>query len=513
VRSLKKEHRLWLFLILGFIFLLSACGGLQKDLRERAEKVPSQLEESNVLLEKSKKEYDQFKKTDEYKSEFNIYASPDRENWGNNFLLASDEISRANEVYKNNLVPLLDRNDNREQIEVRRQLKKINDSLKQAGKLSRKTKLRIGEINEAKNNADNRVKAAKKETDKISNIFQALALYVGTTQDTFPHKKEDLDTRLIWFRKTANDTNESLKIINSEFESDTPDYGFFSDNCTLVSNNLKNMYENNESLRTKISELERDYSKILRDMKLVQRPWVEEVKYQWNNWSDYDTTKEVYRQKKDVSMDDYNQVVNRLGDAGGIISRGSDYEIWIEDADIEEHFYHKYLVVENEKENVSDWVEVSEKIYEANEDNLNMSILSKPFGYYEDEVIKVATPPGYDKVGDPKYGKWVENRQTGEREWSFFQRYLFWHMVLNGIGPRHNYYTYGRWNDWNSNYRGRRAYYGSGGGDFGSAGRTTSANPKVRNSTFAKSGGFKASRTSVRGAGSSGRGRGPGSGK
>lgn len=507
------KHNICFLLLLGAILPLVACGGLQKVLRERAEKVPSRIDSAITHLEKYRNEYDQFKKTDEYKSEFNLYASSDREDWEKSFILSLDEIKRAEKNYKNDVLPILDKNDNKEELKLRKHLKRIDDALKYGAKLAKKTSIRISEIREAKENAKKMTEKAKVNSAEVNSVFNELELFVQKTQEQFPNKKADLDTRLLWFVTAGDNTNRALESINNQMASSSPDYALFSDNCSLISTSLKDMTAKDKALRKKISELARDYSKILRDMKLVQKPWVEEVKYQWNNWSDYDTTKVVYRQKKYVSMDTYNQVISKLGEEGGIISRGSDFEVWVEGIDIEEHFYHKYMVVENDKEDLTDWVEVSEDVYEAHEDNLNMSILSKPFGYYEEEVLKVATPPGYDKVGNPKYGQWVENRQTGEREWSFFQKYLFWHMVLNGIGPRHNYYTYGRWNDWNSNYRGRRAYYGSGGGDFGSAGRTTSAHPKVRNSTFGRSGGFKAARTSVRGAGSSTRGRGPGAGK
>lgn len=511
--STSRKYSICVLLISILLLFLFACGGLQKGLKERAEKIPSRISEATTVLEKYRNEYDQFKKTNEYESEFFRYASPEREDWGNNFLLASNEIKRAEEIYNNNVSKILERNSNKEEMELRKHLKKVDDSLKYGAKLARKTSLRISELTEAKKNSKQMTEKAVENAATINESYRNLEVFVTETQEKFPNKKEDLDTRLMPFTKNKDDSNRALSLVKNEISSSFPDYGIFTDNCTLISAALKTMGDNDASLRKRIAELDRDYSKILRDMKITQKPWVEEVKYQWDNWSDWDTTKEVYRRKRFVSMSDYNQVVGRIGADGGIISKGSDYEIWIEDADIDEHFFHKYLIVENEKENVTDWVEVNEATYEANEENLNMSILSKPFGFYEDEVIKVATPPGYDKVGNPKYGRWVENRQTGEREWSFFQKYLFWHMVLNGIGPRHNYYTYGRWNDWNSNYRGRRPYYGTGGVDFGSLGRTTNANPNVRNSTYARSGGFKASRTSVRGAGSSVRGRGPGSGK
>ena len=508
-----KKHKIYSLILLGALLGFFGCSSLPEVLRERSEKVPLRIEKAKSDLDRYEKEYADFTNTDEYKSEFYIYAAPDRENWKDNFRLSSEEINRAEDVYNGNVVPILERNHPDDELKLRKHLKKIDDALKFGAKLAKKTGLRISELREAKKNSKPMQGKAAADTEELNNTVNELEIFVSNTQEQFPNKKADLDNRLIPFKKAENDARDALKTVNEELGSSSPDYGIFTDNCALIAVLLKKTTDRDAKLRSKVSELGRDYSKILRDMKIVEKPWVEEVKYTWNNYSDFDTTKVAYRRKKYVSMNDYNTVVNRLGPDGGIIGRGSDYEIWIENFDIEEHYYHKYLIVEDDKENTTDWVEVDEKMYEANEDNINMSIVSKPFGFYEDEVIKAATPPGFDKVGNPKYGRWVENKETGNREWSFFQRYLFWHMILNGVGPRHNYYTYGRWNDWNNNYRGRRAYYGTGGVDFGSSGRTTSSNPRVRNSTYAKSGGFKSSGSGIRAAGSSTRGRGPGSGK
>ena len=502
-------------LLVSVMFLLSmaACGGIQKDLKQRAEKVPEQIKEAGDLLENFKKDYEQFKETGEFQSEFKLYAGPERENWEANFSKAAEQLAHTREVYEKNIMAILKRNDKKEELELRRQLKRIRNGLQDCRRLAQITDQRITELHKAKKNAPEMIKASEEITNQINNIYQDLESVVVQSQTEYPNKKQDLDTRFSWFVKVQQVSNNALARVQKEFKSNTPDYGFFTDNCTLIANNLEAIKKKDLELRGRISELGKDYSKILRDMKLVENPWVEEVRYEWDNWSDWDTTRVASREKKYVSMDEYNRVIRRVGGEGGIISRGSSYEVWIEGLDIDEEYYHKYLIVENDKQRLGDWEKVQEDFYEANEDNLNMSIVTKPFGFYEDEVIKVATPPGFDKIGDPRYGEWVKNKETGEREWSFFQRYLFWSMILNGVGPRHHYYTYGRWDDWNRNYRGRRPYYGTGGGDFGSYGRSTRANPQMRSSTFSRSGGFKEAKPSIRGAGRSTRGRGPGRGK
>ncbi len=513
MKIFKKRYTGLISVITFFLIVIGCGGGISKDLKKRALLIPEQLKETEELIGKLKQEYEQFKGTDQFKNEFTRYGGPDRENWDSNFSKASNELAEAKKVYENNIQKTLKRNKYEDQPELVKQLKRISDKMIFCRKSARNTSLRISKLQQVKGSMGDMLSDGENKNRKIEELHNALGLFVRENQKSFPNKKEDLDARLSWFEKANRDSFTALQVIKKETDSTNPDLASFADSHDLITNNLDAFTAKGQALRKKIGELGRSYSKILRDMKLEQKPWIEEVRYEWDNWSDWDTTKVVSREKKYISINDYNYIISKVGEEGGIISRGSYYEVWIEGIDVDESYYHKYLVVEDEKRNRGDWEEVDGKFYDANEKNLNMSILTKPIGKYEEEVIKTAMPPGFDKVGDPRYGKWVDDRSTGERQWSFFQKYLFWNMILNGRGFGGNYYSYGRWNDWNTNYRGRRPYYGHGAGDFGSGGRSTMSNPGMRNSSYAKTGGFKTAGSSVRGAGKTNRSRGPGAGK
>ena len=224
---------------------------------------PKSIKQATDVLEKNKKEYDKFKNTDEYKSEFHIYASPDREDWDKNFSLSHNEIKRAEEIYNNNALPILKRNDRKEELDLRRQLKKIDNALKYGAKLARKTSLRIGELNEAKKNAKKMTEQAKADYADVNSLFNELDTFIKKNQEQFPRKKEDLDTRLSWFKKTKEDTETALKSVNNEMASSAPDYAVFTDKCSLISADLKEFTKRDKALRKKVSELGRDYSKIL----------------------------------------------------------------------------------------------------------------------------------------------------------------------------------------------------------------------------------------------------------
>ncbi len=509
-----KKRYTGLIIVLTFFLIVIGCGGgISKDLKKRALQIPEQLKETKEFIGKLKKEYEQFMGTDQFKTEFMRYGGPDRENWDSNFSKASNELAEAKKVYENNIQKTLKRNKVEDQPELLKQLKRISDKMIFCQNSARNTSLRISKLQQVKGSMGDMLSDGEDKTIKIEGLHNELVLLVRENKQSFPNKKEDLDARLSWFEKANQDSSTALQIIKKEIDSTSPDLASFADNHDLITSNLDAYTKKDQTLRKKIQELGRSYSKILRDMKLDQKPWIEEVRYEWDNRFDWDTTKEVSRKKRYISINDYNNIINKIGEEGGIISRGSYYEVWIEGIDVDESYYHRYLVVEDEKRNRGDWEEVDEKFYVANEKNLNMSILTKSIGKYEEEVIKTAMPPGFDKVGDPRYGKWVEDRSTGGRQWSFFQNYLFWSMILNGRGYGRNYYSYNRWNDWNTNYRGRRPYYGHGAGDFGSGGRSTMSNPNMRNSSYAKTGGFKTTGSSVRGAGKTNRSRGPGAGK
>ncbi len=512
MRIIKKRY-IGLLIALTFFLIVTGCGGISKDLKVKALNVPEQLRVTEELIGKLKNEYQRFKQTDQYQSEFIRYGGPDRENWDANFSQASSELTAAGRIYENEVSQILERNNSEDQPALTNQLKTISDKMALGRQSAQKTGLRISRLQQVKGSMGEMLREGENKNTRIDGLFKELEVFVRENQEQYPNKKEDLDTRFSWFEKVHQESLAAFQIIKNEQASQTPDLALFADNHELITNNSEAFTLRNQALRNKVSELGRSYSKILRDMKLEQKPWVEEVRYEWDNWSDWDTTKEVYRRKRYISINDYNSLIKKVGEAGRIIANGHDYEVWIEDIDVAESYYHMYLFVEDEKQTPGEWEKVEETFYDANEENLNMSILTKPVGMYEEEVLTVAMPPGFDKVGDPRYGRWEENRDTGERQWSFFQRYLFWNMILNGTGFGRNYYSYDRYNDWNRNYRGRKPYYGRDGSDFGSGGRSTMTNPGMKTSTYAKSGGFKTATPSVRGAGTTNRSRGPGAGK
>ena len=141
-------------------------------------------------------------------------------------------------------------------------------------------------------------------------------------------------------------------------------------------------------------------------------------------------------------------------------------------------YWHQYRVTTGQgeqgsddlvfAENIRDWERVDRRTYDRYQPYLGMVILSKgPDG----NVNQNQHPPGYQHVGNDRYGQWRDDGRGGSF-WEFYGRYALISHMIGGFGrPIYR-------NDWNT-YRGYRdrgqPYFGSGpsAGSYGSNGTVT----------------------------------------
>ncbi len=163
--------------------------------------------------------------------------------------------------------------------------------------------------------------------------------------------------------------------------------------------------------------------------------------------------------------------------------RYPEYSIVLEDMKEEgvfsKDYYHRYKVVYGERTSsgdslvfrseVTDWYEVPKSTYKKYYPYLGMVILSKTA---DGKVTDTPQPPGYQYIGDSRYGRWRQDG-SGNSFWEWYGKYaLISHMF--GMFNRPVYY-----NDWNtySSYRSRgRPYFGgttTGGPLYGTNGTAT----------------------------------------
>lgn len=168
------------------------------------------------------------------------------------------------------------------------------------------------------------------------------------------------------------------------------------------------------------------------------------------------------------------------------LSSYNNYSIILHDMDMNGSKYqHQYKVVQMKtkesapEEKLTKWYEVDRTFFNKHQQNMGMEIASKsPTG----KISKVASPPGYSNyVGNEQYGRWKTDN-SGNSFWEFYGKYAMMQSMFNMM----SYPIYrSHYNDYHSNYYGRRAYYGprssSGSYRYGTSGSyTTSTRPKSK---------------------------------
>lgn len=188
------------------------------------------------------------------------------------------------------------------------------------------------------------------------------------------------------------------------------------------------------------------------------------------------------------------------------------FSVIIADMDVDGSFFktykHKYKIIREKDEvpyeTLTEWIEVDKDFFWRNEGNLGMSVLEKN---KEGKISKVAAPPGYQYVGNSRYGEW--RTHNGNSFWAFYGQYMFMSQMFGMINRpiyRRDYDTY-----YSGGYYGRRNYYGPKVGKTTKYG-TNSPQTKKSNPNFFQRRATKSGWSSSRSR-SGGRSRGSGFGK
>ena len=140
-----------------------------------------------------------------------------------------------------------------------------------------------------------------------------------------------------------------------------------------------------------------------------------------------------------------------------------------------EGFYHQYRVVVGQpdagsgevvhRETVLDWLRVGRRTYIRYQSHLGMVILSKgPDGVVDQQQH----PPGYQQVGDERYGRWRDDG-NGRSFWEFYGQYALLSTLMGGFNrPVYR----GDWDSYRDSRSRGQTYYGPGGA-YGTNGTVT----------------------------------------
>ncbi|RMF61499.1 MAG: hypothetical protein D6748_01460 [Calditrichaeota bacterium] len=139
-------------------------------------------------------------------------------------------------------------------------------------------------------------------------------------------------------------------------------------------------------------------------------------------------------------------------------------------------YYHKYKIVYAEAlpENpdslvftseILDWQKVSKKEFQKYFNYLGMVIAAKT---PEGKITDTPYPPGYQYVGNPRYGHWRTDSQ-GNSFWEFYGKWMFLSSMFNMFGRpiyRNDY------DDYRRTYRQGQPWFGKN-RQYGTFGETT----------------------------------------
>jgi len=514
---------------------LTGCGkGLPDDIKKNAKAVPDAIETAQEDIKKTREQFASLKKSAKFKP---IAAYAQKEDWNQMFAKADQELSRAGDLYKKDLLPLVKKNKPELAPQVIVQTKRINQVIQEARQQANGPINRFLRIREAMDNTDDIHSKAgtidQKITTRVTNLKTGP---VAKARDKFPDSVGNIDARFAPFLKILQDTKTRLKVINKEYAAHTSkgnaDYADFIDNADALSRDFKALGQTAPVFERDLDQLYESYTKVLQDMKSDY--YVTIKRESWDENSDYYNPRFATFQRQ-VSPSVYDSLTendletiaalspgftglkfsNKIGNTWEKLTINPTEQwparnhnaasFWLEDT--KEVYYHKYLKEENGETSETGWIKVDPSFYEQNLEFLGMAILSKPFGVFEQDRLTQATPPGMAYVGNDKYGEWKKDGQ-GTSFWSWYGRYaLFSHLFF--FPP--SYFHYGSWNGWRNNY-GHRPYFGktqNGNQQYGTRGSFVKQSPKYQSSNFSKTGGFKSQSASVRGGGSKLRGGGP----
>ncbi len=138
-------------------------------------------------------------------------------------------------------------------------------------------------------------------------------------------------------------------------------------------------------------------------------------------------------------------------------------------------YFHRYDLIQGDKAadseelafttRTSDFFEVDKKFYQRYEPSLGMVVLSKSG---DQPAAHEQYPPGYQYVGNDRYGQW-RNDSRGGSFWEFYGKYALFSSLL-GMNNRRLYR--GDYDTYRTNRSRGRPYYGPS-GNFGTRGSVT----------------------------------------
>ena len=552
VKTLTYNNRfISIFWLVFLTALLSACSGLPDKLTHEFKSMPKRLTAHDGLIKTQKDAFDKLSSHSEW-SFFSPYLASEK--WFDHFNVANTELNKAKQLYRTQIEPMGDRNKPEDAQAFSQLIEQFNQHLSRSSGAAHYAKNRINFLVTTRNTADKTYEIAGQQDGENLSLQRQFASQASAALKKYPAKKGDLTQRVAGLDALVKQSSDSYKALKTQYiKKASINYANFGDAAVALSQLTQDIAKYETLQRNKVAELDRSYVKVLADQRvdyyvvIGRATWCEgeycragdEARFPAVNvdakvfeYFDALTLNSIAKYRRSwggrdqftlkIPQDKWKAL--RLNYKSGQ-SRHHDYgEYWVDSTFTKT--YHKYVEVVNDTMTEKDWQFVSEGVFWKNYENLGMAIITKPYGFYEEEGLKEAQPVGMATVAKPvmqngvatganQYGEWRQS--NGHSVWYYYGMYRLFGALA---GPSR--YSYHDWNSYSSRNRGG-AYYGTN-NEYGTYGKSTYSNSRYRNGSFASrnpaevrsatSGQSRSSRStpSVRGAGLSSRNRGPSSG-
>ncbi|MDH5388707.1 MAG: hypothetical protein OEY06_09675 [Gammaproteobacteria bacterium] len=539
------------FFIVFLAALLSSCSGLPDLLMHEFKLMPKRLVDNEALIKTQKEAFDKLSSHAEW-----TFFSPylESEKWIDKFNVAKDELSKAKHLYDTQIEPMADNNEPEEAQAFTQLIEQFNKHMYASSAAAYYADKRIDFLVTTRNTAAELYAKANQQYEKNLSLQRLFVSQAGAATEKYPNKKDDLTERVAGLDTLVKESSDSYLILKTEYNKNSKaNYAHFGDAIVALNISTQKVARYEDEHSNKVDELYRSYVKVLADQRvdyyvvIGRATWCEgeycgsgdearfpavQVDAETFEYFDALTINSIAQYRRSwggddklslkIPQDKWNAL--RLNYKSGKSSSHDYGEYWVDSTSTKT--FHKYIEIVNDKMTEKDWQAVSDDNFWKNYENLGMAIVTKPYGYYEEDGLKDAQPVGMATVAKPVVSNGVATGSNQYGEWRHSNGNSYWHYYgmyrLFGdlVGPRR--YSY---NDWNS-YSGRKRGYGYYGrnDEYGTYGSSTYSSSRYRNSKFATrnpgevrsaaSGKSRTSRStpSVRGAGSSSRSRGPSGG-
>lgn len=464
-----------------------------------------------------------------------------REDWKKKYFETADQnLKAAEQRVKDEVTPLLSANRKSDQVKLEAAAIGVDLKVKAAQKALANYQSRKKALEGVAANLPKLLVEAEATTTEIDGYVKGFDTAVKAAVGEFQERAEDIRGLTPQLTSTRDTAKKLLMLAKEESAQASPDYGHIIDALAGITNAHATAKKYVGEQTNRLGELRESYSKTLVDMRVDYYATVSRIT--WDEDSDWDTeqnhtyqpvkvTQEVHNLLSDPQWDNNPIAEGRRGiyavlggmklsvkdtawnglglDPWQSAPFGDDHAQYY--ADTSEKYFHKYQIVKNGVVQNTDWIEVNEKTFDSLEEFQGMDVESKPFGAFASEILTVPAPMGMAYVGNPAYGTWKQDT-SGNRFWEFYGRYALMRDLMGG-----HTYSHSEWENWRSEYRGKKPYLGKD-DRYGTGGTFTQSHPTLSQTHYAKTtrarpsanaGGASVS-TATRGKGAAFRGGGPG---